>query len=197
MYRAVSENDDGSVSVHRRNRTRASRRTEVADLPSAFNLLTLVRRAHDRADEHRADLHESDGERLSQTRVGVDEGDCEGEVSGRSTKGRKVDAPSRLLRVNTSMSSFTQTGLTVCEPKSASQPLPGGSSGRTHKVCPVDRLRCADPALDGAVVAVVVGWREAEDGEGAVFELRGEGGVVDEGGEGKVAALRSEERKRQ
>lgn len=77
------------VSLRSRNRARASGRTKVPDLPSTLDFLALVRRAHDRADEHRANLHESDGKRLSRARVGVNEGDCGAEVSGKENEGEK------------------------------------------------------------------------------------------------------------
>lgn len=47
------------------SRETSAQRTKVAHFAAPLHLLALVRRAHNRADEHGTDLYESYGERLA------------------------------------------------------------------------------------------------------------------------------------
>jgi hypothetical protein len=114
------------------------------------------------------------------------------------------NAPSRLLDVKTSKRlSRTIIELTVCAewqlglillrllPPSP-PPLPGLHERwkETHIVSSRNVLRLSHDARHGRMKAVIICWCEAEDGNSAVLEGRGEGGVLKEGWEGEVLPLR-------
>lgn len=184
-------------------------RTEVPKLVCPLHLLPFLYRAADTTDEHRADLYERNGDGLAVGSRSVQDGNFASEGVNQALRRRgEVDAPSRRFLVKTSRSELTVTGLTVCHVTSVRQSrerrpsLAGLQLWRsppstakviwtesTHIVRALDARGRAHCAQDGRMISVIVGGREAEDGNLAILELRRKRGVAEEIWDGKLLSL--------